>query len=148
MKRLLPAVLFAAVLAVPSPPASAITFGELDGGRHPNVGALLYEYDVTNPGLDPACSGTLIRNDTQAVVLTAWHCDPDFETNGDVVYVSFDQDVKPVTSSRPSTGAASTATLGASRTKMTLRMSPWWSSTPGSRVSPPRLCRLSASSTA
>lgn len=84
-------------LVVAAPMAQGITYGELDEGRHPNVGALLWEYDALNPGPDPACSGTLIRNDSHAVFLTAAHCDPDFEREGDPVDVSFDRDVKPVT---------------------------------------------------
>lgn len=51
-------------------PATAITFGEEDGGRHPNVGSIVGRM----PG-DPAqyqwCTGTLI---SPTMVLTAGHC--------------------------------------------------------------------------
>lgn len=52
-------------------PAGAITFGRPDGHRHPNVGALLADYDEDSPGLDILCTGTLIDSD---VFLTAGHC--------------------------------------------------------------------------
>ena len=75
--------------------ALAITYGQLDGNRHPNVGALLYDWDPTHPGLDEACSGTLIA---PTVFLTAAHCDPDRSVSNDEVWISFDADVDPVTS--------------------------------------------------
>jgi secreted trypsin-like serine protease len=52
-------------------PASAITFGQPDGNLHPNVGALLADWDDESPGLDIYCSGTLIA---PTVFLTASHC--------------------------------------------------------------------------
>ena len=82
-------------------PASvqAITFGKSDENNHPNVGAVLFDYDMLNPGPDNACSGTLIRNDIQAVVLTAAHCDPAYQgLPSDRVAVSFDSNVRPVSS--------------------------------------------------
>ncbi len=51
--------------------SQAITFGHLDGNRHPNVGVLLADYDPGSPGLDAVCSGTLIDD---RVFLTAAHC--------------------------------------------------------------------------
>jgi secreted trypsin-like serine protease len=59
----------ALVLAVISP-AGAITYGQLDGNRHPNVGALVVEYGDPVE-LVPWCSGTLIA---PRVFLTAAHC--------------------------------------------------------------------------
>jgi secreted trypsin-like serine protease len=60
--------------------ASAITYGEPDGNRHPNVGALVGTFDGQTY---PYCSGTLI---SPTVFLTAAHCDIDTEQ----VYVTFD----------------------------------------------------------
>jgi len=69
-------------------PAVGITFGEIDGNAHPNVGALIAQYE---DGKFVICSGTLIAPD---VFLTASHC-----TIGlDEVWVSFDEDIdEPVT---------------------------------------------------
>jgi V8-like Glu-specific endopeptidase len=75
-------------------PANAIINGSVDNNRHPNVGALFFEYDSNNPGVDRACSGTLI---SQTVFLTAAHCDPSYNTGNDEVWVSFDEDVEPIT---------------------------------------------------
>jgi secreted trypsin-like serine protease len=62
--------------------ASAITYGQPDGNRHPNVGALVGTFD----GLTyPYCSGTLI---SPTVFLTAAHCDED----GTRVFVTFDSE--------------------------------------------------------
>src|SRR5919204_5753810 len=66
-----------AMLAVAVGPASAITFGTVDGNRHPNVGALLADWDEDSPGLDILCSGTLIA---PTVFLTASHCTAFFES--------------------------------------------------------------------
>jgi hypothetical protein len=54
-------------LGIPS--ANAVTFGELDGDAHPNVGAMM----VSSPALGtfPLCSGTLIH---ERAFLTAGHC--------------------------------------------------------------------------
>jgi Trypsin len=80
-------------------PVQAITYGTSDESKHPYAGAVLFDYDLLNPGLDNACSGTLIRNDTRAVFLTAAHCDPAYQgLPSDHVAVSFDNDVRPVTS--------------------------------------------------
>jgi secreted trypsin-like serine protease len=57
------------VLALTAP-AWAIVYGQPDDGRHPNVGAMLY--DVEQDGvLDQICTGTLIST---TVFLTASHC--------------------------------------------------------------------------
>jgi hypothetical protein len=59
-------------------PARAITFGQLDRGRHPNVGALVVEFG--DPAeLGPFCSGTLI---SPTVFLTAAHCIQALESLG------------------------------------------------------------------
>jgi hypothetical protein len=60
--------------------ASAITYGQPDGNRHPNVGALIGTFDGQQY---PYCSGTLI---SPTVFLTAAHCGDD----GSTVYVTFD----------------------------------------------------------
>jgi len=77
--------LLALLIAIP---VSAITFGKLDGERHPNVGALVI---VDEDGVkDIVCSGTLIATD---VFLTAAHCVDWMPAEGidpDGVYVTFD----------------------------------------------------------
>src|SRR6188472_1613600 len=55
------------LLAVVAPSASAITGGEPDGNRHPNVGLILF-YDQDGRF---RCSATLV---TPTVLLTAGHC--------------------------------------------------------------------------
>jgi hypothetical protein len=77
----------AAALAVAGS-ALAITFGQLDGNRHPNVGALIYENEDGERGI--LCSGTLIEPD---VFLTASHCTAFLESIDvapDDVWVTFD----------------------------------------------------------
>ena len=69
MKRfvvLIVAVLTMLALAVP---VSGITNGEPDGGNHPYVGLLVFDYAPGEPGW--RCSGALIAPN---VVLTAGHC--------------------------------------------------------------------------
>jgi hypothetical protein len=59
-------------------PAEAITYGQLDGNRHPNVGGLVAEWRA--PGQkDLLCSGTLIA---PTVYLTAAHCTSYLESLG------------------------------------------------------------------
>lgn len=60
-----------AALALAVGPAGAITFGKPDGNLHPNVGALLADYDPMSPGPEILCSGTLIA---PTVFSTASHC--------------------------------------------------------------------------
>ena len=61
-------------------PAWAITYGIVDGNRHPQTGALVGHF---TSGTYPYCSGTLI---SPTVFLTAAHCD----LGNSRVYVSFD----------------------------------------------------------
>jgi secreted trypsin-like serine protease len=71
------------VLLVASP-AQAITYGEVDGKRHPNVGAIIAK-DVPRNEFFVLCSGTLVAEN---LFLTAAHCvdgPPD-----ELVGVSFD----------------------------------------------------------
>ncbi len=66
--------------------AGAITFGELDAGRHPNVGSLIGT--IPDVGSFQWCTGTLI---SPTIFLTAAHCFDGFE---DVTFtVSFDPDL-------------------------------------------------------
>jgi hypothetical protein len=60
--------------------AFAITYGQLDGNRHPEVGALVGTF---SSGTFPYCSGTLI---SPTVFLTAAHCNIGTST----VNVTFD----------------------------------------------------------
>jgi secreted trypsin-like serine protease len=70
--------------------AQAITFGQPDGNRHPNVGALLADWDEESPGPDILCSGTLVGSD---VYLTAGHCTAFLESVGiEQVWVTFEPD--------------------------------------------------------
>ena len=96
MRKAITATCLSVLLLFPVLPARAITFGQLDAGRHPQVGALVAEFG------DPAvvssfCSGTLI---SPTVFLTAAHCIQAID--------AFDIDPWWVTFSSP---ADSTATL-------------------------------------
>jgi secreted trypsin-like serine protease len=61
--------------AVAATAAQAITFGEPDGTRHPNVGALVADWNPDSPGPDQFCTGTLV---TSTLLLTAAHCMTDW----------------------------------------------------------------------
>jgi Trypsin len=91
VKKLLLPVVLVATLALATP-AGASTFGQLDGNRHPNVGALFADWDPEVPGLDLLCTGTLI---SETVVLTASHCTeflPSVGVDPDEIFVTFDPD--------------------------------------------------------
>ena len=91
MKRkffVLATVLLAALLV--ATPVLAITFGQPDGERHPNVGALLVAWPYPDGPVDIVCTGTLI---SPTVFLTAAHCVnwmPGAGIDPHGVYVSFD----------------------------------------------------------
>jgi Trypsin len=70
-KRLSLALLAASLAAVVSGAADAITFGEPDGNRHPNVGALVTNWNPNSPGPDQHCTGTLV---SETLFLTGAHC--------------------------------------------------------------------------
>jgi len=76
MRRSLLVIALAAIAL----PAAAITYGVVDGNRHPQTGALVGEF---SSGTYPYCSGTLI---SPSVFLTAAHCN----LGSSRVYVSFD----------------------------------------------------------
>lgn len=91
MKKL---VLLAALAAslVLAPSAGAITFGQLDGNRHPSVGVLFADWDPDSPGLDLLCTGTLISPED---FLTASHCTeflPSVGVDPDEIFVTFSPD--------------------------------------------------------
>jgi secreted trypsin-like serine protease len=72
MRTKLGIALFAAILcAIAAGAAKAITFGEPDAGRHPNVGALVTDWNPDSPGPDQFCTGTLV---SETLFLTAAHC--------------------------------------------------------------------------
>jgi hypothetical protein len=99
MKRKLIILIFVLIVAVLlATPALAITFGELDGDGHPNVGALLVAWPYPDGDIDIVCSGTLIAPD---VFLTAAHCVnwmPNAGIPADGVYVTFDSEFEIGTS--------------------------------------------------
>jgi hypothetical protein len=119
--------------------ALAITFGQPDGNRHPNVGALV-------DGSIAYCSGTLI---SETVFLTAAHCG----TEGETVMVTFDSQYS---------GSSSTtydgtfhadplySTGGASAIRTTSLSSSWTpiKTSQASQTSRQRLCLPSGSWTA
>ena len=83
-------LLVAMMLALTVGAAQAITFGQPDGDLHPNVGALVADWDEESPGPDIFCSGTLIA---PTVFLTAAHCTASLEAEGITeVWVTFASD--------------------------------------------------------
>jgi secreted trypsin-like serine protease len=86
-RSLLIVLLAGAALLLPAVTANAITFGQPDGNLHPNVGALVADWDPDSPGPDILCSGTLIA---PTVFLTAAHCTAFLEAEGiSQVWVTF-----------------------------------------------------------
>jgi secreted trypsin-like serine protease len=80
MSKLRNTALFLLIVSACALTALAITYGQPDGNRHPQVGALVGEF---SSGTFPYCSGTLI---SPTVFLTAAHCD----LGTSRVYVTFD----------------------------------------------------------
>ncbi len=65
--------------------AGAITFGQPDGTAHPNVGALVADWNEDSPGPDQFCTGTLV---SPTLFLTAAHCMTDWP-EGTEFWVTF-----------------------------------------------------------
>lgn len=88
-------VALVAILLLAAAPARAITFGEPDGDRHPNVGLLLGDFQGDGTPV-PICSGTLV---SPTVVLTAGHCTSVFTDLGVTrIWITFDSAFDPATS--------------------------------------------------
>jgi hypothetical protein len=89
MKRVLASLAFAACVAAPQGPALAITDGELDAGRHPQVGLLVFQVLDAGGNLVDAwrCSGTQL---SATIIVTAGHC----TFGADRALVWFDDDVR------------------------------------------------------
>ena len=73
-------------------PAFAITFGEVDNGKHPNVGTMV---PITPyPGIPTICAGTLI---SPTIFITAAHCIVGMQAMFGITptdtYVTFDTDI-------------------------------------------------------
>lgn len=85
MKKLV-LLVAAALAAVSVGGANAITYGQFDGGGHPNVGAMIYQRSDGSYHL--TCSGSLI---SPKIFLTASHCTTYLEDQGiSDVWVTFD----------------------------------------------------------
>jgi hypothetical protein len=87
MKKVSILAILVLLLAAGALPAAAITGGELDDGRHPNVGLMIADIDG-----EPQwrCSGTLIA---PRVFLTAGHCTGDGATGARVWFAGDIADV-------------------------------------------------------
>ena len=89
--RIMLLILVLGVLLVWTPPAKAITFGTLDNGLHPNVGALLFKLEDDSMAM--VCSGTLI---SPTIFLTASHCVawmPSAGISAEDVFVTFADEI-------------------------------------------------------
>ena len=75
-----------AILLAIATPATAINWGKADEGRHPNVGAIMWQHPEW--GWIPFCSGTLID---ERIFLTAGHCT--YDGVPEDIRVSFDEDL-------------------------------------------------------
>ncbi len=73
MRKKLSFVIVAVACTIAAGAAHAITFGEPDGTRHPNVGALVTDWNSESPGPDQFCTGTLVKSNPP-LFLTAAHC--------------------------------------------------------------------------
>jgi hypothetical protein len=87
MRRLLILAIAAVLAGFAMAPAHAITQGLPDGLLHPNVGAVVADYDGESPGPDIVCSGTLIA---PTVFLTVAHCIAFIQSQDLDVWVSFE----------------------------------------------------------
>jgi hypothetical protein len=86
-KRLLSIATMVVIMLIAVPLVQAITFGQPDGNRHPNVGAMIVE---DRDGVFLYCSGTLIA---PRVFLTAAHCTAAaayYDADPHDVWVTFD----------------------------------------------------------
>ena len=93
-KTLVITIIIAALLFMVTP-AGAITFGEPDGNRHPNVGLILADYRVVGTPT-PRASGTLI---SPTVFLVAGHTLERLSRLGITkIWVTFDSEFDPATS--------------------------------------------------
>lgn len=88
-----------AILMLVATPAGAITYGEPDGNRHPNVGLIVA--DLKGDGeLTLWCSGTLI---SPTVFLTAGHCTNFFSQLGIThTWITFASEFDPELEPQPS----------------------------------------------
>jgi secreted trypsin-like serine protease len=95
-------VAVALVAALTIGPAQAIVYGQLDGNRHPNVGAFVIPLE--DGTFRKICSGTLIGDD---VFLTAAHCSVAAVNrpgvDADDVFVSFDTTFSETSTLHPGT---------------------------------------------
>jgi hypothetical protein len=86
MRQILPAIALTVCVFLAAGLATATTFGEPDGVRHPYVGTLLFE----TPSGFYSCSGTLV---SPTVVLTAGHCTSESGVPNLNTWVKFDPNI-------------------------------------------------------